>query len=220
MSALIGWLQLDLREDFADLRWIETLTLSWGQFGSAHHLFPAFTSSSPLSPILSVPEVTSEVSGMISCVYFYLLSPIYVVKAIFFPHCVPVIWGSTLFFRFVCDCVGLYNSPVTISESLTPRDNTLFYYHQSSRWVLKGPTLDLWPQVAKTKRLGKAGGCNPLKVHTNLLLTFSHRPSLCFSAWTLYVRGQSQRPIRWWELFVKSSGRIHFDTHWDQMHFV
>lgn len=72
----------------------------------------------------------------------------------------------------------------------------------------------------KNKAVGKAGGCNPLKAHTNLLLTFSQRSSLCLSAWTLYVRGQSQRPIGWWEWFVKSSGRIHFDTHWDQMHFV
>ncbi len=72
----------------------------------------------------------------------------------------------------------------------------------------------------KNKAIGKAGGCNPLKAHTNLLLTFSQRSSLCLSAWTLYVRGQFQRPVGWWEWFVKSSGRIHFDTHWDQMHFV
>lgn len=52
--------------DFADVRWIETLALSWGQFGSAHHLFPAFS----LSPVLSMPEVTGEVSGMISYDYF------------------------------------------------------------------------------------------------------------------------------------------------------
>lgn len=72
----------------------------------------------------------------------------------------------------------------------------------------------------KNKVVGKAGGCNLLKAHANLLLTFSQRSSLCLSAWTLYVRGQSQRPIGWWEWFVKSFGRIHFDTHWDQMHFV
>lgn len=118
VSALIGWLQLDLREDFADVRWIVTLALSWGQFSSAHHLFPAFSSSLPLSPILSMPEVTSEVSGMISCVYFYLLSPIYLLKAIFFLHSVPVMGNSLTAHHSLTSLVTVLNYITVQSPSL------------------------------------------------------------------------------------------------------
>jgi len=102
---------------------------------------------------------------------------------------------------------------VSVLGYITVQSSSLNHWHletmhcftiTGSRWVLNELTVDLWPKVAKTKRLGKAGGCNPLKAHINLLLTFSHRLSLCLSAWTLYVRGKSQRPNRWWELFVKA----------------
>jgi len=56
-----------------------------------------------LSPIFSKPEVTSEVSGIISCVYFYLKG----LFIIFCPHYVPVIreivWQQTLSLR-LCLC--------------------------------------------------------------------------------------------------------------------
>lgn len=193
--ALLAWIQLDLKRFcWCQMDWncVSLMGTFW--------LFPSFS----FSYILSIPEVTI----MISWVYFYLLSPIYWRPSFFL--IMYLLSGKCLDSRQFSAL--LYKSSVIISESLTPRDRV-------SRCDLNELTLDLWPQVAKTKRLGKQAVVILLK-HTQTFYSLS----LLGLAVPLSVNSLCKRPISkatsWWGLFVKSSGRIHFDAHWEQMRFV
>lgn len=145
--------------------------------------------SSLLSPILSMPEVTSEVSGMISCVYFYLLSPIYLLKAISFSSLCTCNLGNSL-------AANALASFVTVLGYITVQSSSLNHWHLQTMYcftitrVPDGSSMN-WPWIYDL-RLQKQSGWGRQAVvillkHTQTFYSLSLIDSPCVSQRELFM---------------------------------